>query len=105
VDFLKIVPVTWDQTCYLDGVPGERIIMARRKGNDWYVAGLNGTREDTTAAVSLTFLGDGEYNASIILDGNEPNNFTLQQKKVSKTDTIPVKMLGRGGFAGRITKL
>jgi hypothetical protein len=104
VDFLKVVPVTWDETRYLDGTPGDMVIMARRKGNDWYVAGLNGKKEEKTAAVSLAFLGDGQYKASLILDGNDPNSFALQQKKVSKADTIPVKMLGRGGFAGKITK-
>ena len=104
VDFLKVVPVTWDETRYLDGTPGDMVIMARRKGNDWYVAGLNGKKEERTAAVSLAFLGDDEYNASVILDGSDPNSFAQQQKKVSKTDTLPVKMLGRGGFAGRITK-
>jgi len=104
VDFLKGVPVAWDETRYLDGMPGDMIIMARRKGNDWYVAGLNGTREEKTATLSLAFLGDGQYNASIILDGNDPNDFAHQQKTVSKTDAIPVKMLGRGGFAGKITR-
>jgi alpha-glucosidase len=74
------------------------LVMARRKGNDWYVAGFNGTRQDCSATVSLSFPSDLEYNASIILDRNDPNSFTLQEKKVSKTDTITVKMLSRDGF-------
>jgi hypothetical protein len=104
VDFLKGVPVAWDETRYLDGMPGDMIIMARRKGNNWYVAGLNGTKEEATAMLSLAFLGNGKYKASLILDGNDPNSFAQHKKTVSKTDTIPVKMLGRGGFAGKITR-
>ncbi len=39
-DFLKLIQTTWDETRYLDGYPGEDILLARRKGSAWYVGGM-----------------------------------------------------------------
>ena len=41
VDFMKQVPTTWDELRFIDGYPGRYVIMARRSGNRWYVAGIN----------------------------------------------------------------
>ena len=41
MDFMRQVPTTWDEVRYLDGYPGRDLIMARRSGQTWYIAGLN----------------------------------------------------------------
>lgn len=41
LDFLREVPTTWDETRYIDGLPGEYVALARRKGDTWYVAAIN----------------------------------------------------------------
>ena len=41
LDFLREVPTTWDETKYIDGLPGEYVALARRKGDTWYVAAIN----------------------------------------------------------------
>jgi hypothetical protein len=33
--------VVWDDTKLVDGFPGEYVVMARRSGDTWYVAGIN----------------------------------------------------------------
>ena len=43
LDFLRQVPTTWDDTVFLDGYPGRYVVLARRKGSRWYVAGVNAT--------------------------------------------------------------
>ena len=41
VDFMKKVPTTWDEVRFIDGYPGKYVILARRSGNRWFVAGIN----------------------------------------------------------------
>ena len=41
IDFMKQVPTTWDEVRFIDGYPGKFIIMARRSGGKWYIAGIN----------------------------------------------------------------
>ena len=41
-DFLKIVPNTWVDIKFMEGYPGKQMLIARRKANDWFVAGVNG---------------------------------------------------------------
>jgi hypothetical protein len=43
--FFGHLPAAWDETRLLDGYPGKSVVMARRKGSTWYVAGINGTDE------------------------------------------------------------
>ncbi len=47
IDFMKAVPTTWDQTLFLDGYPGKYVVLARRHGDQWYIAGINAQKEET----------------------------------------------------------
>ena len=40
VQFMKDVPTLWDETRFIDGYPGKYVILARRSGNKWYIAGV-----------------------------------------------------------------
>ena len=53
LDFLRDMPTTWDETRFLDGYPTRYVVLARRHGNDWYVAGINGTQEPITLTLQL----------------------------------------------------
>lgn len=52
LEFLKRVPAAWDETCFIDGYPGQYIVLARRSGDTWFVAGLNAT--DKPLELNLT---------------------------------------------------
>ena len=56
IDFLKAVPTTWDETQFVDGYPGKYAVVARRHGDKWYVAGLNGTDQVKKLTLSLPML-------------------------------------------------
>ncbi|MCR5434059.1 MAG: glycoside hydrolase family 97 protein [Bacteroidaceae bacterium] len=60
LDFLRRMPSTWDETRFIDGYPGRYVVLARRHGADWYVAGLNGTAEPLTISVSMPMFKAGE---------------------------------------------
>jgi hypothetical protein len=59
IDFLKQVPTTWDELRFINGYPGQYIIMARRSGNKWYVAGVNATDQPIKQTLSLPMLSEG----------------------------------------------
>jgi alpha-glucosidase len=103
-DFLKVVPVAWDETRYLDGIPGELTLLARRKGRDWYVAGLNGQASARRVVVPLRFLDSGAYDAALISDTAEPRSFAHQEMTIRRGDALRVDLRGRGGFVLRLVK-
>jgi hypothetical protein len=103
-DFLRAVPVAWDETRYLDGIPGELLVLARRRGDNWYVAALNGETTPQAVKVSLSFLGRGVYRGDLIRDGNDPRGFEHESITVKRTDVLRVNLAGRGGFAARLIR-
>ncbi len=40
MEFLRNVPTTWDETRVLNGVIGQHVTVARKKGNLWYVGAM-----------------------------------------------------------------
>ena len=44
-DFFSHLPSVWDETRFISGYPGESVVLARRSGDTWYIAGINGTDE------------------------------------------------------------
>lgn len=67
-DFLKLVPAAWDETRALGGTFGRSIIVARRKGRDWFVGVLNDAQA-RRLAVPLAFLGKGRWRVDSCSDG------------------------------------
>ena len=89
--FLSSLPAVWDETRFVAGSPGEYVIMARRSGNKWYLAGINGT--DEVKEVPLPFQGK---NATLFTDaaGKDQTWRIEKQKKTPKS----VVFQPRGGF-------
>ena len=88
VEFLRQVPVVWDETRFVAGMPGEYIVMARRNGSTWYVGGINGSSEpqpvslafDFARGQEVTILSDGEGRDDIVaidLDLEGPLSLTM----------------------------
>lgn len=70
-DFLTGLPTAWDETRYISGYPGESVVLARRSGNVWYVAGINGTDEEKRLDVSaLNKLGIRKSMVQIFRDND-----------------------------------
>jgi hypothetical protein len=99
-EFLRHVPVSWDDTKLLDGYPGEKVIIARKKGRRWYIGGLNGKDEARTLKLIFDFLGKGNFNLRLIKDGKDEKSFECETVKVKKGDILKIDCLPRGGFAG-----
>ncbi len=107
-DFISAIPTTFDATVSLDGKVGSYVSIARRKGTTWYAGAMtNWDARDLT--VDLSFLGDGNYKATIFADGiNAGRDATDYIKKVitvTAKDKLNIKMASGGGWAARFEKM
>ncbi|MEF3080828.1 glycoside hydrolase family 97 protein [Luteimonas sp. SMYT11W] len=107
--FVRDVPVDWEETRALDGAVGEFAVIARRErgGDDWY---LGAVTDDTarTVALPLDFLDpDRRYTAQIYRDGDgagwrtDPHAIAIESREVGAGDTLSIAMASGGGQAVR----
>ena len=101
-EFLKGFPTAWDETKLINGYPGEMVVIARKKGKLWYVAGLNGKSTPQTLHLSFDFLGSSEYSFQLFKDGADTKSISSETKNVKKSNTRQIQCLPMGGFAGVI---
>jgi len=103
VEFMKRVPMNWDETRVLDAKVGHHIVTARRSGKAWFIGGMSGS-EAYTAPVALDFLKSGKsYTATIFRDGDtETDGFRPAVKEVRTVragDRLNLAMAKAGGLA------
>ena len=101
--FLREVPASWDDTKFIDGYPGKEVILARRKGDAWYLGGVNAELREKRKRISFSFLPKGvPYRLTLIADGVHDTAFATEYQVVTSESTVPVRMLRRGGFAASL---
>ena len=96
LEFRKNLPTTWDQTEFLSGDIGESAVVARRKGNTWYIGGITNTNA-RNIGVDLEFLGKGRHTASIYTD-NEDGSVSITTKTVTASTHLDFNLMPSGGF-------
>jgi hypothetical protein len=101
-DFLRKVPVVWDETKLLDGYPGTHAVVARRSGQFWYLGGIEGKGQARQLDLKLQFLGSGRFRATLIGDGPEPKTLESRTQDVRSQDSLQVSLRPAGGFAAVI---
>lgn len=108
LDFIAKIPTVWDNTKVLDGKIGEYIITLRQSGNTYYLGGLTDwTPRDLT--INLSFLGKGEYKATLFKDGMNADRAGRDYKKesinVNSSSVQTIHLAPGGGFAMKIEKV
>ena len=100
-DFFGRLPAVWDETRFVSGYPGEYVVLARRSGNVWYVAGINGSDEVRTIDCGLDFIGRFSSATSFTDSGNAEHPWAI-----STVYTLPssIACQPRGGFVFVIQK-
>jgi hypothetical protein len=95
LDFLKGLPTTWDETRFIDGYPGKYVVLARRHGDDWYIAGLNAQKEPLKLTLDLSmFVGK---TPTIYID-NQKGEPTMTTLKIDKKGKAKVVIQPNGGL-------
>ena len=92
-EFLGSLPATWDETRLLGGYPGKSVVIARRSGNTWYVAGINGSDEPITLNLAIPSELSKATSVTVFADKEDQKWDISTQKKLPQT----VKLLPRGG--------
>lgn len=106
LNFITSVPTTFDETIALDGRVSEFAVIARRKGDAWYIGAMSNWNErDVT--IDLKFLNGGRYEAEIFKDGINADRDATDYKKetiqVTSENKLNVHLSNGGGWAARIS--
>ena len=94
--FLRELPRHWDEVRFLDGEPGKYVVIARRAGKQWFVAGFNA--EDTPREITLDLAWLGQREGQLITDGAGAREFS--EGKLA-TAAPKLTLAPRGGFVAR----
>ena len=107
VDFITKIPTIWDETKVLEASVADYIIVARRKGDSWYMGGMT----DWTPRkfnVELSFLDEGNYSMEVMKDGINASRHAQDYKRemidVDKNTKVHINMAPGGGWAAIFTK-
>lgn len=92
-DFLRTLPGTWDDVKFIDGYPGKLTVIARKAGDRWIVAGINGEAIPKKLSLDLSFIRSPK--GSLISDDD---NGSLIQKAIQASKSTQVDVLANGGF-------
>jgi len=95
------IPTTWDETIVIEAKIGENILIARRKGYVWYLAGLNDSKERILTVSLSDFLPHGKYSVTTMKDGvsakTNASSFTIFNTKTNNNGVMKLHMVQGGG--------
>jgi alpha-glucosidase len=107
-EFIKSVPAAWDETRVLGGRPGEYVIIARRRGAEWFLGAMT-SFQTRQFDLSLDFLGDGRYKAKIYGDAPDadrsPKKLAVDLKEVTGASHLSALLAPAGGYAAHFVPL
>ena len=106
--FITQVPVTWDETVALEAKAGEYVIVAKRKGDKWFIGGMtNNGEKEREFTIKLDFLNkDRSYQMTSFEDGinagRQAMDYRCKSAQVKAGEQLTIKMVRNGGFAAVI---
>lgn len=106
--FLSRIPTTWDDTKAITAKIGKELVIARKNGKNWYLAGLTDWNA-RTIDVNLNFLNAEQYQMEVFKDGVNADvhasDFKIEKIVVKKGEDIQITMLPGGGWAAILTPI
>jgi hypothetical protein len=95
IEFMRNIPTTWDETRFIDGYPGKFSVLARRNGENWYVAGINAKKEAKKLTLNLPMLAGQKVTMYNDKKDGTPYVETISVPEDGKVD---VTIQHNGGF-------
>ena len=94
------LPTAWDETRLVEGFPGTHVVMARRKGENWYISGINGENQVRNITLPMSFVATGDYTKQLLSDGATPRDIVSSEVnyQVLNNNTVNISMQPYGGF-------
>jgi len=96
-DYMKHVPSVWDDTKFIDGYPGQLVVLARKGDGHWYLSGINGEPVEKKLTLDLSQLS-GAKTGQLITDGDGDRLFTKQEVRLGADKKLDVTLKPNGGF-------
>jgi hypothetical protein len=100
-EYMSTLPGTWDELKFIDGFPGKFVVLARRKGNSWYIAGINGENISHTITLKVPFINN-KTKGILITDSESAKDLIKKDINFSAAHTIT--MHPHGGFIIKATE-
>jgi alpha-glucosidase len=103
-DMIRHIPANWDETIVLpqSGI-GQLAAYARRKGDTWFLAIMNGTQPQTLT-IPLRFLKAANYMVSVLKDDSDSSGAVkLENASCTPQDVISLQLVPGGGYIARYT--
>jgi len=100
-NFISAIPVSWDDTKVLAASFGEYIVTAKKKGIEWYVAGITNdkAREIT---LDFSFLDEGNHSVTLLKDGINASkiatDYAFENFTVTNKTNMKLPLVAGGGF-------
>lgn len=95
-DVLRELPARWDEVRFLEGYPGKYVVLARRSGKRWFVAGINS--QSTGQKISVNLAQFGKMKAKLIADGKDAFSFHIEDIALTPRMVKDLEMKASGGF-------
>lgn len=106
-DFICSLPTVYDEMRCTSGEMGKYIVIARRKGNNWYIGGESNW-EGRDLTVDLSFLSSGQYEMTLMKDGinadKDACDYKQEVRTISSSDQLNIHLASGGGFALKLIK-
>ena len=94
-EYMSSLPETWDDVKFIDGYPGKYVVLARKKGDGWYIAGINGENSERTIKLNVPFVSKTS-KAIIITDSDNTKDFVIRD--IDFSTTLNLTLQPYGGF-------
>lgn len=95
-DILKTLPDYWDDVRFIDGFPGRYVIIARRSGDRWIIAGINGEKNEKKVKFDLTSFKKSK--ATLFTDGTNGDLFSKTEMNTKEQKSCDLTLNENGGF-------
>ena len=95
--FLQQVPASWDDVKFIDGFPGKYVVLARKSGKNWWIAGINSEGTSKQLSLDLSFAGK-DWKGTLISDDKNDSGFKQEQIVQHNKMPVEITMQANGGF-------
>jgi hypothetical protein len=97
---MKDIPVSWDETKFVAGYPGKLLVIARRTGPTWYIAGINAEKKEKDLELRLPFV-TGKQGA-LITEADSLRSFSQTMVTLDENSMLKTHLQSFGGFVLKI---
>jgi hypothetical protein len=94
--FLRALPGNWDDVKFIEGYPGKYAVIARRSGNRWYIAGINGDNNEKTINLDVTSFK--KSHVTLFTDGAGSELFSKAIIDAARQKKCDLTLKANGGF-------